>query len=269
MTQVDLAVVVASVADSGGSNSRELQRRFANHLRDPMHQPSIDGVEPRRIAIYRELFFNNIDGFLRNFFPVMHSLYSEEDWLGLVRNFYSTHRASTPYFLRIAEEFLRFIESEFVPRSCDPACLLELAHYEWLELALDVSEQEIPTTGFDAGGDLMEGAPLANPLVELVHYRWPVHRVSATEALPAEEPTYLLVYRDRRDVVRFQELNMASARLFSLIREQSGAGQQLSGRQLAVRMATEMQHPDVEVVVAGVRQMLTEWFAREVVLGTA
>lgn len=268
MSQEDYSGVVAEVAVGGEPDFRELQRDFARHLRDPLRQPAIAAIEPRRMAIYRELFFNNVDGFLRRFFPVLHSLYSEEDWLGLVRSFYSRHSAETPYFLKIAEEFLKFVESEFEPRPCDPDFLLELAHYEWLELALDVSEREIPATGFEAAGDLMEGIPLASPLAELVHYRWPVQRVSATAAWPAEEATYLLVYRDRRDVVRFQELNGASARLFALIRELSGSEQPFTGIQLATRLAAEMQHPQVDAVIAGARQVLTEWLAREVILGT-
>ena len=36
------------------------QYRFAAYLRDPDRAPPVDGVSPRRMAVYAEIFFNNI-----------------------------------------------------------------------------------------------------------------------------------------------------------------------------------------------------------------
>ena len=43
---------------------RQRQAAFAAHLRDPEAHPAPPGIEPRRMAVYRELFFNNIAGLL-------------------------------------------------------------------------------------------------------------------------------------------------------------------------------------------------------------
>ena len=48
-----------------------LQYRFAAHLRDPEHQPAPEGLEDRRLKIYRELFYNNVEDFLQTAFPVL------------------------------------------------------------------------------------------------------------------------------------------------------------------------------------------------------
>jgi len=251
----------------GGSvDFRDAQRRFAAHLRDPDAHPAPAGIEERRLAVYRDLFFRNIDNFLRGFFPVLHSLYSEQDWLELSRGFYAGHRAETPYFLQIAEEFLVWLDSGFQPRASDPPFLKQLAHYEWLELALDVAEEALPDAGFDAGGNLLEGSPLPSPLAVLAHYDWPVHEVSASHSAPAARDTWLLVYRDRSDRVRFMELNAVAARLFSLLQSPGSAGR--SGRELALAIAAELQHPEPESVLAGAGQLLADWLARDVVLGT-
>ena len=80
---------------------------FAAHIRDPENNPAPDRIEDRRMGIYRDLFFNNVDGFLGNTFPVLKSLYEEQSWLELVRNFYSLHRCQSPYFL----EKVHYLES--------------------------------------------------------------------------------------------------------------------------------------------------------------
>lgn len=245
---------------------RRLQYAFAAHLRDPAANPAPPGIEERRLAIYRDLFFNNVENFASGFFPVLRSLYRDDDWLALVRDFFASHRCRTPYFLEIAEEFLRYLADERVPQPCDPPFARELAHYEWLELVVDVTEEEIPRDGYDPSGDLLAGVPLLTPVLVTGAYRWPVHRVSRgnVPSVPLASPVFLAVYRDRDDAVRFLELNAVAARLLDLVREQPGA----VGRDLALRVAAELQHADPEAVVAGARDLLEMLRARDIVLGS-
>jgi len=39
---------------------QDKQYAFAAHLRDPDNVPAPEGIEERRMAVYRELFFNNL-----------------------------------------------------------------------------------------------------------------------------------------------------------------------------------------------------------------
>ena len=76
--------------------------------------------------------------------------------------------------------------------------LVELAHYEWVELALDLSEASTDDTPHDPAGDLLDGVPVPSPLAWPLAYAWPVHRLSP-EHQPTEPPalpTLLLVQRD-------------------------------------------------------------------------
>ena len=75
------------------------QYAFAAHIRDPEHNPGPDDVEDRRMAIYRELFFNNLHSLLSQTFPVLKKLHDAEKWRALVRQFMISHQAQTPYFL--------------------------------------------------------------------------------------------------------------------------------------------------------------------------
>jgi len=64
---------------------QQSQQAFINHIKDPDNHPKVNGIEDRRMKIYRELFFNNILGFINGGFPVLSSLYQEDDWKQLVR----------------------------------------------------------------------------------------------------------------------------------------------------------------------------------------
>ena len=73
---------------------------FAAHIRDPENSPVPDNIEDRRMEIYRGLFFNNVQGFLANTFPVLKSLYEEDAWIELVRSFYSLPSLPVTVFSR-------------------------------------------------------------------------------------------------------------------------------------------------------------------------
>ena len=102
------------------------------------------------MAIYRELFFNNIRNLLANMFPVLRKLRDDDKWHSMIRQFLQRHRADTPYFLQLPQEFLAFLQEEYEPRDDDFPFLVELAHYEYIELALSVSEacnEMVPPAG--------------------------------------------------------------------------------------------------------------------------
>ena len=199
---------------------------MASHLRNPQEAPPPAGVEERRLKVYRDLIYNNVEGFVRGGFPVLRSLYADDDWHALVRAFLDGHRCRSPYFLEISQEFIGFLMEGFVPRECDPPFLIELAHYDWVELALDVSEQEIPPPL--AADDVLAVTMHLSPLAWVLSYQYPVHRIGPRfRPTEAGEPVYLVVYRDRQDAVRFMELNAATARLLELVRDNeraTGAG---------------------------------------------
>jgi hypothetical protein len=241
------------------------QYAFAAHIRAPDRSAAPAGIEDRRMAIYRELFYNNVEGFLTTSFPVLRRLYSDENWHCMVRDFYSRHACHSPLFLEIPHEFLSYLEQERGQQPADPPFLRELAHYEWVELALSVAESTLPD-GFEQHGDLLEQRPVVSPLAWPLSYRYPVHRIRPDyqPRTPGEQPTYLLVYRDADDEVAFLELNPVSARLFALLQ----GGDVSSGRRALELIAGELQHANPDAVIQGGHTILEEWRKRDIVLGT-
>ena len=219
------------------------------------------------MAIYRDLFYNNIQGFLANNFPVIRKLYPDERWHALVRDFFVRHRARTPLFPELPREFLQFVEEQRGEEHGDPPFLLELAHYEWIELALSLDEAEIDSIDVDPDGDLLEGVPVRSPLAWLLTYRFPVHQIRPDfqpQHAP-EQPTHLVVYRRRDDKVRFMSVNAVAARLLQLLDDQP----ERTGRIQLEQIASELNSADPGKVVAAGRQVLEDFRTREIVLGTA
>lgn len=245
---------------------RQVQRRFAAHLRDPKRNPAPPGIEPRRLRIYTELFYNNVEGFLAKGFPVIRRLTPDRRWHALVREFFASHRCRTPLFHRIAAEFVDWLAARR-PRPGEPPFLRELAHYEWIELELATAPD--PVQPAEANGDLMTGRPVVSPLARLLEYRFPVHRISPDfrPRRPEREPTRLVVCRAQDHTVRFLAVNAETARLIQLL--QPG---RWSGAQALARLARERHGrrggPSHEALIAQGAELLVQLRRGDILLGT-
>ena len=203
---------------------QQTQRAFVAHIRDPDRSPKPPDVADKRMAAYRELFFTNIESFLASGFPVLKSVLKEEAWNGLIRDFYARHRCRTPLFLQIPQEFLIYLEHERQALPGDPPFMNELAHYEWVELALAVAEDEPPILYPDLAASLPNVRLGLSPVAWPLAYRYPVHGigpVNQPDVAPAIA-TFLVVYRDREDVVRFTEINQATYFVLQGIQQNPG-----------------------------------------------
>lgn len=244
----------------------KLQEAFAAHLRDPERHPPVSGIEERRLAIYRDLFFASIEGLLAGNFPVLKRVLAGDDaWRPLVRRFYAQHGASTPYFPRIAGEFVAWLEAQQTGLAL-PGWVAELAHYEWQEVELAIEETALPLADVDAAGDLLTGRPALSPLARRLVYVWPVHRL-APEAMPdapAEALTRLVVCRDREDRIGFLEINAVTWRLLERLEGRHGP----AGGTVLEAIAAELGRADVPAIVAAGAGILRRLRERDIVLGT-
>ena len=242
------------------------QYAFTAHLRDPEQNTMPDGIEDRRMKIYRELLYNNIESFISSGFPIIHSIYSDENWHKMVRDFFAQHQSKTPYFLEISQEFIDYLQNERKSQPEDPAGLTELAHYEWVELALHVSDESIDMQQVDTNGDLLSKIPIFSPVAWPLVYQFPVHTMGSDhlpETAP-EQPSYLVVYRNRNDEVKFLEINPVTARLINLLQEKAN----LTGADAIEHIIEEMQHPNPDVVKQGGLAALEELQQYGIILGT-
>ncbi len=244
---------------------QQVQKIFTAHLRDPERHPAPADVEDRRMAIYRELFYHNVESFMADSFPLLRALFDEVEWHALIRAYFAEHKARTPLFPQMPREFVAWLE-QARPHAERLPFLVELAHFEWMELAVALSDDEIPTEGIDTEGDLLADAPVLSPLARLLVYRYPVHRITPDncprEAPP--EPTCLIVYRDRDDDTGFLAINPITARLVELLQNPVPR----SGRRILEHIAAEIGHPQPDRIVAFGLETLGGLRQRDIVLGT-
>ncbi len=245
---------------------QDVQYEFTAHVRDPKKNPAPSEIEDRRMEIYRGLLYRNVQGFIANGFPVTRKLYEDEPWHRMIRDFFSNHQSHSPYFKHISREFIEYLENERKPQPEDPPFLLELAHYEWLEIHLTFADATIDWGNINREGDLMLEPPALSPLMQLHRYEYPVQNIKPDFQLdsPPEQPTFLMVYRDQADKVGFMEVNPMTARLIELINENPD----YSGERILKSLAQEIPTMREEVIMHGGHTALVQLRNKDIVLGT-
>lgn len=247
------------------------QYQFAAHIRNPENNPLPDDVEARRMKIYCELFYNNVEGFMANTYPVLRSIIPDDHWYAMMRDYYASHQSHTPLFPEMPREFLKYLEHERKTDPNDPPFMLELAHYEWVELALSVLDDTIDQTTYAIPAsreELLTGVPVASPLAWVLGYRYPVHKIgpSFQPQEPGLQINHLIVYRDTADKIHFVEANPVTARLLQIMNANTDkAGR--NGKALLEQIATELNHSQPEIVINGGLAILEDFLARSIVLG--
>jgi uncharacterized protein len=95
-----------------------------------------------------------------------------------------------------------------------------LAHYEWVELALTLSEAESLPEPSACAVNLLRSTLQLSPLAWLLSYRFPVHLIGGEGDVQNidESPQHLLVYRDREDRVVFLEIDAMTHVLLSVLK---------------------------------------------------
>lgn len=223
------------------SGFQGLQIEFAAWVRDPS-RPLPAGMEHRRLAIYRELFFNNVREFVETAYPVLKSLLPATEWEGLLQAFFREHRAQSPYFRDISLEFRHWLESARPEWLAMRPWTTELLHYEWAELAADCAETP-PEPDYMPAGDLLAGIPVLRTAVWPLVYHWPVHAfgpAAPPSGEPSAELSCLILWRDEAGRVRRVEASPMVARLVELLLQ----ALPLSGLALLQELARETGCPE-------------------------
>jgi len=202
-----------------GETLREQQFTLARHLRDPARHAPPPGIEARRLELYQQMLYGTIETLLAGGFPVLRLTLGNQRWHARVRGFYADYRSHTPLFTEVAEAFVDYLQGI----ESDEPWQLELAHYEWIETHLYLSDAEDPP--HDPQGDLLQGEPLLSCTAKVLAYRWPVERIGpGFQPEPAPVlPTLLLVYRDAGLQIRFARLTPMAYRLLT---EVGGSGRE-------------------------------------------
>lgn len=185
---------------------KDQQFSMGKYLRDPDQISKPNNMDERRVGIYRDLVFNNIESLLSSAFPVINSILTDEQWQALVREFLRDFRAQTPYYTQLSAEFVVFLSQRTI-RDNEPAFLIELAHYERIELDLYMLDEN-SNQNHKPTGSLLDTPLSLSTLAIPLAYQYPVHRIGNdfVPDKPPLHPTFLLLFQDEEQEVRFFEL---------------------------------------------------------------
>ncbi|WP_447739627.1 HvfC family RiPP maturation protein [Pseudomonas laurentiana] len=218
---------------------REQQLCMTRYIRDPSANAPPPGIETRRLAVYRQLFLGNVQSLLAGGFPVLCASLAKQQWQSLTSDFYAFHRCKTPLFTEVAGEWVNYLEA----RVDLPGWVAELAHYEWIESVLLLSDSaELP---HDPEGDLLDGIPVLSSLAVPLAYAWPVSHIGP-DHIPLQapvEPTLLLARRGADLNIHFSRLAPLAYALVVSLQQQSLTGH---------------EHLNALAEIAGIEQLAIE-----------
>ena len=233
------------------------QIAFTAHIRNPSANKKPARVQNTRMAIYREIVFNNIFSSVSACFPVCKSILGVRAWRKLVRAFFADHQATTPIFREIPQQFLQFIDTKID----FPVYFLSLAHYEWVELA--VASVQTDPIKLSKKTDLLNEKPMLAPAHMLLSYDYAVQSISKRHLPKGTEQTYLLVFRNIENKVKFIELNPITFQLLNLIQTN-----ELTGKQALTKLAEEIAHPNVGAMITFGAEILTDLVNQQAIIGS-
>ncbi|QKW57647.1 putative DNA-binding domain-containing protein [Stenotrophomonas sp. NA06056] len=178
-----------------------LQQRWADHVRDPS-MPAPNGIEARRMAVYRRLCIDSLDSLLAGSLPRLQAQLGAARWRETVEHYYARHACHTPLFPQIAGEFAAWLAMQ--DAFALPGWAAELAHYQSTQQALHIEARDAGHSlrYTPAGSDVLA----LSPLVRVLGYQWPVHEDAALDDAAASEPTLLLLRRLANYQLQVEEL---------------------------------------------------------------
>lgn len=223
---------------------RALQYDFSAHIRHPERNPPPSGIPSERMDVYAGLVYDNIDNFLARTFRVTRRILSDVQWNAMVRDFVHRHTSDSPYFLQIPVEFLVYLETER-DTSEDAPFLLELCHFQWVRLELDMSDAEPLADRPEP--PVLDRRLMLSPVARPLRYRFPVHKIGPDfqPATAPEAATWLIGYRDEADQVRFMSSNEATVRLLHLL------GSAPTAREALNQVASELERDPARILEFG------------------
>jgi hypothetical protein len=232
------------------SDFQNEQDIFTTHIRSAQHH-TIEGIEDRRLNIYRELFYNNIESFVSGTFPILKECISHDEWHQMVRSFFIQHKCKSPYFLEISEEFLHFLQADTENTLSLPVYAYSLAHWEWMELFADtyVEGQHNERLVINLDVDIVTTVECS----WLQAYEYAVHKIKPGDEV-FKVPAFLLVYRDATQKVGFVELNSLSYLLFEAVQNNT----ELTIQGIVQEIATVHNMP-LDQLLLGAYETISNW----------
>ena len=250
---------------------QQYQHQFVDYLRNPLKNEVVPESLPQSSNIYAKLLYSKIEGSLDNCFPISRQLLGTKRWTQLIQSFIKDHRCKSPFYREIPDEFVGYLMNEQTAIVL-PEFIIELAHYEWMELVLETEKVTLSKPCFPIKENILNVIPAFNPVLHLLHYHYPVQNITASDPYwnnwvsrsepYNQEPLILAGLRDNDDKVKFIEVNTVTARLIELTLEGFSTGEQA-----LLELAAEMHYGDHETILPFGNDIFKQLEQQHIIIG--
>ena len=208
-------------APGKSATTAEIQRQYTRYLRDPDNAPLPSGTDAMRMRLCAVHFRAKLCHLLRLRMPGLVGALGKDRTLALLNDYVRLPRMSLGGGSSFEDSFLRWLKDECAAPALPPWIP------DFVEFTLAAMQVKSPPVdsglALDSDGDLLAGVPVFSEPARLLCLGWPVHRVDGdfnpnTGANP-KEPTWLIVYRNRRGEGGYLELNRMAADVVARVRD--------------------------------------------------
>ncbi len=219
-------------------------------------------VRPDRVGHYRRLVYNIVDDSLVSAFPLTNNILTEEQWDGLVDNFFSTHSCQSAQIWEMPKEFYQYFRDNESPLKEHYPYIIDLLLFEWMEIEVFMMEDEEFHEVSDEG-DILTGILAINPEYRIISVSYPVHLMQAGEITAADKGDYYILIFRERDTGRVQFIDLSA--VFVLIIENISKGLKLND--ILPEIAHYLKLDSLEVLIENVKPFINMLKEKGFVLG--
>lgn len=177
------------------ADTHKIQSDLASYCRTD-REPDLPGLAPNRVQQYRRLVYNIIDDTFEGAFPITRSFLNDEEWHGLIHEFFSKHQCQTPSVWKLPLEFYEFVMENPLELKIKYPFLTDLLYFEWLEIDVHTMP-DIAYPNYSDKGDWLKDKIALNPEFKLLQFAYPVHQCKPAEMIanPGKGDYFVLIYR--------------------------------------------------------------------------
>ncbi|MBB63861.1 MAG: hypothetical protein CMO81_02235 [Waddliaceae bacterium] len=183
-------------------------------------------ISEDKAELYRELSCNIVFEALNTAYPIAKRSLGHEQWDKLIRRFYAEAPSPSPHLWYMPKALIDYVEKHQIPEKVSAPYLLDLLHFEWLEIEVYMMpDQAVPL--YTKIGDLLENGLVLNREHILSRFTYPVFR-KKKDCLTEAANYFLITYRHPETLqVHYFEVPPVYVALVELLKQDNYTGKQV------------------------------------------
>ena len=200
------------------SETAEIQELLGQYCKTG-EKVNIPGITEGRVHHYRRLVYNVVKNTMDQAYPITVASMDEEEWEGLVNDFFSQHQTTSTQIWKLPYEFYQYHLLSGSAEKTGKPYLNDLLYFEWAEIEIHTMPDK-EFEDFTSQGDPLADKLVLNPEYEMIQLDYPVH-LKAVKGIEAHKGNYyVLLYREQETGnVKYLDLSVLHAFILSKISE--------------------------------------------------